>query len=392
MYDVIVIGARCAGSPTAMLLARKGYKVLLADRKSFPSDTISTHFLWQGAIARLKHWGLLDALTASGCPPIRKINLDFGDVILSGTPPAVDGVDAAYAPRRSVLDKILIDAARESGAEVREKFLVTGIVTEGSHVKGITGSAEGGTTSELHARVVVGADGAESMVALAMNARKYELRLAGCAIYYSHWRGVAADGFDMYLRDGFAAGLFPTHDGDTCILAAWTHDAFPQAQRDVAHTYDQVLAQIGPVAKLIAHGRRAERILGAADMPPYFRVPFGDGWALVGDAGCRRNPITAQGIAGAFRSAELLSDALDRGLSGREPMASALAGYERQRNEAEMPFYEFAWKRSRLAPLTAAERDFYTRMASSQADTDHYLGTLAGTAAGTLSMQSSSQA
>jgi flavin-dependent dehydrogenase len=138
-----------------------------------------------------------------------------------------------------------------------------------------------------------------------------------------------------------------------------------------------VLAQIGPVAERIARGKQAERILGAADMPPYFRVPFGDGWALVGDAGCRRNPITAQGIAGAFRDAERLSDTLDRGLSGRESMTSALAGYERKRNEEEMPLYEFTSQRSQLRPLTPVERDFYTRLSKSQADTDHYLGTLA---------------
>ncbi len=379
MYDVIVIGARCAGSPSAMLLARKGYRVLLVDRKTFPSDTVSSHFIWHGAIARLRKWGLLDAIVASGCPPIRKITFDFGDIAFSSSPAPVDGIDATYAPRRSVLDKILIDAARTAGAEVRERFLVTGILASDSCVTGIIGSAEGGSISEIHARVVIGADGAESILASSMSPRMYEIRPSGCSVYYSHWSGVPDDGFHLYLREGFAGGLFPTNDGNSCVLAAWTHDAFPHAQQDITRTYRQVLAQIAPLADRIRHGKQAERILGATEIAPYLRVPFGEGWALAGDAGCRRNPITAQGIAGAFRDADLLADALDNGLSGRESMANALAGYELLRNEAEMPMYEFTAERSQLRPLTAGSRELYTQFSRDPAGARRYLGVLAGT-------------
>src|SRR5436190_14545399 len=124
MYDVIVVGARCAGSPTAMLLARKGYRVLLVDKGTFPSDTMSSHLIWQPGVARLERWGLLDRVVASNCPPITTWAYDFGPFALHGTPPPADGVAMAYAPRRTVLDKLLVDAAVEAGAELREAFAV----------------------------------------------------------------------------------------------------------------------------------------------------------------------------------------------------------------------------------------------------------------------------
>lgn len=127
MFDAIVVGARCAGSPTAMLLARRGYRVLLLDRARFPSDTISTHWIWPPGVACLKRWGLLDRVVASNCPPIRSLGLDLGAFVLTGVLPAVEGVDEMYAPRRTVLDKLLLDAAAEAGAEVREGFAVTGL-------------------------------------------------------------------------------------------------------------------------------------------------------------------------------------------------------------------------------------------------------------------------
>ena len=122
-YDAIVVGARCAGSPAAMLLARKGYKVLVVDRATFPSDTISTHLIHPPGITALRRWGLLERVVATGCPPIHRYDFDLGPFVLSGAPGTPDS-PVAYGPRRTVLDKILVDAAVEAGAEVREGFTV----------------------------------------------------------------------------------------------------------------------------------------------------------------------------------------------------------------------------------------------------------------------------
>src|SRR5581483_1642830 len=168
MYDAIIVGARCAGSPTAMLLARKGYRVLLLDKATFPSDTLSTHAVKVAACARLGRWGLLDRVAATNCTPIRKGTLHLGPFSLSGSAPPLDGVGVAYAPRRRLLDKILVDAAVESGAELREDFAVDELVTEGGRVTGVRGHARGGAPVTESARIVIGADGLHSLVARAV--------------------------------------------------------------------------------------------------------------------------------------------------------------------------------------------------------------------------------
>src|SRR4051794_36585110 len=129
-YDAIVVGARCAGAPTAMLLARQGYRVLVVDRAHFPSDTVSTHLVHAPGIAALTRWGLLDDVVATGCPAIGTYALDFGPITIAGTPRPDDGISVGYAPRRTVLDKILVDAAARAGAEVREGFAVDDLIVE----------------------------------------------------------------------------------------------------------------------------------------------------------------------------------------------------------------------------------------------------------------------
>src|SRR5687768_2624902 len=171
-YDAIVIGARCAGSPTAMLLAQKGHKVLLVDRATFPSDTVSTHLIHPPGMAALKRWGLDEELIASGCPPIDTYSFDFGQVKIAGSPGTPEA-PLSYGPRRTVLDKLLLDAAAGAGVEVREAFTVEKILTGDGGVTGVRGHKRGGRNVSESARVVVGADGRNSKVARSINAPRY---------------------------------------------------------------------------------------------------------------------------------------------------------------------------------------------------------------------------
>jgi len=191
MYDAIVVGARCAGSPLAMLLARKGYRVLLVDRSVFPSDLpFSTHYIHQAGVARLKRWGLLDDVVASNCPPITSFHYDFGAFVLSGPPPPADGVSEAYAPRRRVLDSILVRAAVEAGVELREGFQVEELLSEGERVVGIRGRGKSGSAVTERARITVGADGMHSIVARTVKAPEYNTRPPLEGPYFSYWSGV----------------------------------------------------------------------------------------------------------------------------------------------------------------------------------------------------------
>src|SRR5262245_5410813 len=171
-YDVIVVGARCAGSPTAMLLARQGHRVLVVDRASFPSDTISTHLIHPPGVAALARWGLLDRLIATNCPAIGTYVFNMGPLVLSGAPGKPDS-PVSYGPRRTVLDKLLVDAAREAGAEVREEFTVDEVLSEDGRVTGIRGHAKGGAPVTERARVVIGADGLHSTLARAVSPEAY---------------------------------------------------------------------------------------------------------------------------------------------------------------------------------------------------------------------------
>ena len=222
MYDVIVVGARCAGSPTAMLLARKGYRVLLVDRATFPSDTLSTQFIRPYGVAQLKRWGLLERVIASGCPPISRFGLEWGHLSLAGSPPPRDGVAESYAPRRTVLDMLLVDAAVAAGAELRAGFAVHDLLWDGDRVTGIRGQTRPGTVLTEEARIVIGGDGRHSRVARAVGAPAYlAAPPLGCA-YYTYWSGIALDGFEGYQRLFPQSCLDPTATQSVCASSAKT--------------------------------------------------------------------------------------------------------------------------------------------------------------------------
>ncbi len=379
MYDAIVIGARCAGSPTAMLLARKGYRVLLLDRDAFPSDRMSTHWVHQPGIAHLQRWGLRERLTATGCPPITAMTVDFGPFTLRGTPPPAGEVAEAYCPRRTVLDKLLVDAAVAAGAELRERFSVRDLVWDGDRVSGITGRSASGTAITEQARVVIGADGLHSLVARQVAAPTYNTRPTFACAYYSYWSGVPLDGVGFYPRKHRSFGALPTHDGLTCIIVGWPHAEFQTYRADVEGNFLQTLELAPDFAERVRQGKREERFTGTAELLNFFRKPFGPGWALVGDAGHHKDSITAQGISDAFRDAELLAEAVDAGLSGRRPVEEAMAEYEQRRNEAALPGYELTCQVATLEPPPPEMQQLFAALRGNQADTDRFMGLIAGT-------------
>jgi 2-polyprenyl-6-methoxyphenol hydroxylase-like FAD-dependent oxidoreductase len=377
-YNVIVVGARCAGSPTAMMLARKGYRVLVVDRATFPSDTVSTHIVHPPGAHALARWGLLDRLAATGCPPIHTYAFDFGPFTITGAPGTVDA-PVAYCPRRTILDKLLVDGAAEAGAEIREGFVVDEVLQKDGRVVGIKGHSKSGAAVTETADVVVGADGRHSLVAGAVRPEQYHEKPPLLAAYYTYWSNLPMNGrFETYIRPnrGFAAA--PTHDGLTLIVLGWPYAEFEANKRDVEGNYMKVIDLAPAFAARVRAATREAPIAGAF-VPNYFRKPYGPGWALVGDAGYNKDPITAQGISDAFRDAERCVAAIDEALSGGRSWDEAMGDYQRARDEHVLPMYEFTCQLAMLEPPPPQMQQLFAAIAGNQHAMDGFVQMNAGT-------------
>jgi 2-polyprenyl-6-methoxyphenol hydroxylase-like FAD-dependent oxidoreductase len=379
MYDAIVVGARCAGSPTAMLLARKGYRVLLVDKASFPSDTISTHIIWPHGAEAMDRWGLLDLLAATGCPPVAlKMRFDLGPLALIGGVRDANGGRGGFCPRRTVLDKLLVDAAVESGAELRENFTVEELTWDGERVTGIKGHGRDGGSVEEKARIVIGADGVNSFVAKAVEAPDENARPPLTTLYYTYYSGLAVEDIEQYVRPFEGAAYFPTNDGLCLVGAVWPSDQFERIRSDIEGSMMAAHTNIPGLAERLAAGKREEKWYGTAGVPNYFRRPFGPGWALVGDAGYERDYLTAQGIADGFLDAENLAEAIDDGLAERRPLEEALTDYEAKRNERVTPLFHFTCMLATLAPPPEPMQQLFGAMHGNQDATDRFFSAITG--------------
>jgi flavin-dependent dehydrogenase len=378
MFDVIVVGARVAGSPTAMLLARQGHRVLVVDRAEFPSDVISTHLLHVPAVAILRRWGLLDRVLESGPPPHEFFRMDFGEFAIAGPPPPVDGERHPYCVRRTILDKVLVDAAAEAGAEVRERFTVDGLLVEDGTVVGIRGRDHAGTPVTERARLVVGADGLRSAVARAVGAASYHETPSLTATYYAYYRGVAGRGAEIYNLGDRAVVVFPTNDGLACVFVACPTKDFARFRTDVEGEYHAAIDRVPDLAARVRAGDRVERMRATADLPNFLRTSCGPGWALVGDAGYHKDPCLAAGIMDAFICAELLAESIHRGLVGDRGMADALADYVARRDEWFLPYLDLTTQIAAMEPPPPEMVALLAAIAADPAESSRYFGALQG--------------
>ncbi|MGB2717212.1 MAG: NAD(P)/FAD-dependent oxidoreductase [Vicinamibacterales bacterium] len=379
MYDAIIVGARCAGSPTAMLLARRGFKVLLLDRATFPSDTISTHILWPHGAEILGRWGLLHRLAGTGAPPIcRRMRFDVGPFALHGTIPDANDGRGGFCPRRTVLDHLLLSAAAESGVEVREGFSVDELLITDGAVVGVRGRGRNKRPIEERGRVVIGADGVNSFVARTVRAPEYDLRPVAACGYYSYFSGVTQDDIELYVREHYAFGGAPTNDGLHLVMVNWPASDFPRVRADIEGHVLQALEGSPDFGARVRGGRREERWYGTAGIPGYFRKPYGEGWALVGDASYNRDPITAQGISDAFIDAESLVEALSCALSGNGTFEERLAAHEKARNERVRPMYEFTTHLAALESPPPEMQALFGALRGNQDATNAFLSAITG--------------
>ncbi len=350
-YDVIVVGARVAGASTAMLLARHGHRVLMVDRSSLPSDTISTHAVLRTGILQLTRWGLLDRVVAAGTPPVRDITLGFGDERVGFQIRPEQGVDTLYAPRRHVLDGLILEAALEAGAVLSAPSRMVDLIRDGAgSVHGIL-VEQGGEVEPVTSRIVVGADGVWSRTAELVDADSYRSHKPKNAVHYAYFRDVAVDGFWFQFTPGVNAGVIPTNDGLSCVFVARDQGQVPAFRSDPQAEFDRLIAVAGPdLAGVVGEATRETPFRGTPGLPGFLRRPWGRGWVLVGDAGYTKDPISAHGISDALRDAELCARAVDRALTEPRSAPTAMHHYQRQRDALSTRMFSesealagFAW-------------------------------------------------
>ncbi|MBO4210379.1 NAD(P)/FAD-dependent oxidoreductase [Micromonospora echinofusca] len=391
MYDAIVIGARCAGASTAMLLARQGHRVLVVDRASFPSDVISTHFLWPHGMSYLNRWGLLDQVLAV-TPSYSTMKLVNDGIELTGSVPAEllreyfrdlhgddSGVVQSYASvRRLVLDQILVEAAAKAGAEVRTNFAVRELLVSDGRVVGIRGRTLDGELVEERARIVVGADGRNSFVARTLNLPKYDERPRCTFAYWTYYSGFDLGLGQIHRRGRLACAVVPTNFEQNMTLvwgpSEWSRDFRRDVPGNFQRALDFVSPELGEVVR--TRGTRMERIYGTLDQAAFLRPLHGPGWVLVGDAECFKDQCTAIGMTHAFRDAELTSAALHRWLTGEATIDEAMTTYEtRRRSQNAAAYYDYVCTLAEMRPYRHDELQLFVALRGNQQEIDRFIAT-----------------
>jgi 2-polyprenyl-6-methoxyphenol hydroxylase-like FAD-dependent oxidoreductase len=355
-YDVIVVGARVAGSATAMLLSRLGYRVLLLDRNHpAVTDTLSTHAIVRTGVLQLQRWGILQRLIDRGTPPLRQVTLGFGSQRITFDFRPDFGVDAMYAPRRPVLDAALLEAAVAAGVEFRQGQRMLDLATDfAGEVAGVVVS-DGRRETTLRARFVVGADGLRSRMATLVGAPTYEAHAPANVLTYAYYTGITGGRYESQFTPGYAAGFFPTNDDQTCVFACRPVSQGAIDEDEFPGIVDAAAPEMG---EQLRRAQRVGRFYRSLGIPGFLRVPGGRGWALVGDAGFTKDPLSARGISDAFRDAELCVRAIDAVLSGRQSAEQAMAGYQNTRDRFAIPVQQatrtlahFQWDEAEASAL-----------------------------------------
>jgi menaquinone-9 beta-reductase len=332
-YDAVIVGARCAGAATALMLARSGTKVLVVDRQAYGTDTMSTHALMRGAVIQLTRWGLVPEIVAAATPPIRTTSFHYGTESVHVAIKPEHGVECLYAPRRTVLDRLLVDAARKAGAEVWHGVSLSDLhFAPGGRVAGVSLKDASGSCVNVQADIVIGADGRQSTIAELVKAKTYVEGFNASGIVFGYFKNLARDGSHWHFAKNAASGAIPTNAGHCVFAAVPASQFFSTFRGDVRRGFLQVLESSCPELRAdVERGTLTGSLRGFAGAPGYLRQCQGPGWALVGDAGYFKDPLTAHGITDAFRDAELLSSAVAVG------SAQALETYQNERDALSLP-------------------------------------------------------
>ncbi|SFG36179.1 Dehydrogenase (flavoprotein) [Duganella sp. CF458] len=391
-FDAIVVGGSVSGAPTATWLARKGYKVLMVERDTFPRDTNSTHFIWPRGMSYLNRLGVAGKVLEQ-TPSFKQLEVSIEGISLHGGVPVQavkdrfiklhgndDGVVDYYSgPRRFYLDKVLLDEARASGVDVREATTVQSLIVEDGQVVGVRGNGPNGALL-ARARVVVGADGRMSQFAGMVGAEKTVVREKSTFAYYGYFSGIDKPELCIHKRGRFGTAIFPTMEDRHLVLVygptAWWSDFSKDPEANFHKTYRYVAPE---VADLVAQGKRVEEFKAMGRMVAYHRQTYGKGWVLVGDACSFKDQWTAMGITHSLRDAELVTGYLDRVLKHEVPFEQAMAEYHEVRQADYEDYWGFVCDGAECNPYTREHLEFFHAIQADQSKVDHFMGQVGDT-------------
>jgi flavin-dependent dehydrogenase len=264
----------------------------------------------------------------------------------------------------------LVEAARSAGANFREGVAVVELFWRDDRVVGVRTRDRSGASSREYAEMVIGADGRNSFVADRVGAPVYSDAGSVSIAYHSYWCGFPAEGVEIYFNERRMVGLFPTHGDQVLALVQWPVSESTAFKANLAANYLRTLESIATVATRLGDARRAERILGMAQLPNFLRCPFGPGWALVGDAGHHKDPLAARGISDAWRDSQLLTDALVAGWGSDHRMHEALARYQQTRDTASTHVSQLNTRLARLDASLETMAGLWTQLTDAERASD----------------------
>ena len=392
-FDVIVVGGSVSGAPTATWLARKGFKVLIAEKDTFPRDTNSTHFIWPRGMSYLNRLGVADKILEK-TPHFKQLEVNVEGIRLHGSVPlqavrdrfiSLHGddnnvVDYYCGPRRFYLDKVLLDEARSSGVDVREATAVTSVIIENDVVVGVRGTGPNDTVLEARAKVVIGADGRMSRFANHVNAQKVKVREKSTFAYYGYYSGIDKPELCIHKKGRFGSAIFPTMDDRHLVLiygpTAWWSDFSKDPESNFLKTYEFVAPD---VAELVKKGTRIEKFKAMGRMVAFHRETWGKGWVLVGDAASFKDQWTAMGITHSLRDAELLSHYLETVLNGESDWSTAMSQYSDVRNADYEDYWSMVCDGAEMEPYTREQLEFFHSIEGHQDKMDQFIAQVGDT-------------
>lgn len=383
LYDIIVVGARIVGASTAALLAQRGFRVLLLEKSTFPSPTVSCPIIFGNSLDILSRFGAEEVIERLGAPKVRLYGTDYGFARLIGHLPPAKGRDYAFSIQRSRLDEALARHVAElPNITLREGFAISDVIQDNGRVVGVRGRAASGAIEEFGATyAVIGADGRNSTMARLVGAREYNTRPAHAWLYYAYYHNVTPldepSAMGYRAVPGLSILVFDADQDLTVLSIGARTPSFEVARKDPEGTMLAAIKQVPEMAWRIERAERATPIMGLAPAGMFYRQPYGPGWALVGDAGQRLDPVTGQGIYQGLHAAELLVDALTHIRAGAawEP---TMRRFHRQRDRDSKANYNFAALHAELKPQTWLAQRLVKRMTIDPELGRFYLGTING--------------